>query len=267
MGILKKPLQRMVCGGCLTAISFCICAFFQIRIEAQLPPVLRPNAVHLTLVNGLSSDLTVRSDLLFDNSTGQVIQAYGVFVKANVDLDQLSKHANLSITLNEQVGECLANRSYHVQFDTTIRDRPSVTLLITDQICAHNPSLQVFNNFSNVLQKPVSGGAFAGVVFAVNDQLMSEAEANSSFEYRNDKISQEVAIDEMKSLDNDLDVGFAKYRELDVHIGGEYKLNLVKKYSSNMTKDIQINNALNLQPGGSYIIVVHNSPTNEVITT
>ena len=35
MNLLKKPLQRMVCGGVLAAISYVICGFIQIWVETK----------------------------------------------------------------------------------------------------------------------------------------------------------------------------------------------------------------------------------------
>ena len=253
-GLLKKPLQRMVVGGILGAISFIICGFFQMTIEGDLPAALNHNSVHLSIVNSLAKPITLNGNTLLFESNLKNVEAHGIFIKENVNLDNLKNNLNLNVKLDEQAGKCGAG-IYTLSLSPNINEKSSM-LFITERICdSSNPGIEVFD-FENVLKKSEGGDAMAGIVFASTNRILSEADGTVDIHFKNEKFDVSVTPNQTLSAGNQF-IGYAPYKELDVHIGGEYELIIVKVDNNNKADEVLVSKQLGLQQGGSYVIVIY----------
>ena len=238
--VLKKPLQRIVTGGTLAAIAFIICGFFQLSIEADLPTQLESGSTHLTLVNGLPTDIKIEGSSL-NSLIGREISRFDLLIEENTKINGL-ENFNIEIKVNESIGKCDPSVTYKVYLSGSINESTSV-LFITEKICETHNSIDVFN-FGNLLRKPEEGGAYIGVVFNMGELKLN---SSSHFLFKNKEFEKRLSP---TVLENN-GIGFLKYQELDVHIGGPYKLSLI---GPNET----IAGELDLKQGGSYFLVVNN---------
>ncbi|KAH9501884.1 solute carrier family 15 member 2 isoform X2 [Dermatophagoides farinae] len=60
---LYTPLKRIVIGGLLASLSFGVCGFFQLSIEAEAPVSMMPGHNHLAIVNNMPKNLTILSNI------------------------------------------------------------------------------------------------------------------------------------------------------------------------------------------------------------
>ena len=242
--ILKKPLQRIVTGGVLAAIAFIICGFFQLSIEADLPTQLESGSTHLTLVNGLSSSIKIESSTL-NALKGQEISKFDLLIEENTKTNDL-ENLNLKIRVNDRTPKCDPNIIYSVDFSSSVNESTSV-LFITEKICETPNSIDSIDvfNFGNLLKKPEEGGAYIAVVFNMGELILN---SSSSFLFKNKEFEKRLSPTEL-SVENNA-IGYLKYQELDVHIGGAYKLSLIGP-------DVTIPDELDLKQGGSYLLVIN----------
>ena len=244
VNILKKPLQRMVTGGILAAVAFIICGFFQLKIEGELPTQLNDNSIHLAIFNGMPANIKIESSS-FSSLNGLNIKQYDQHIEENVNINDL-KDFNITVKVNENFGQCDTSQTYSANLDSMV-SRESSLLFITQSICETTPTIHVFN-YTNVLEKPAEGGAYAGVLFAIDELTMY----NSTFLFKNEKLDETEKVILSSTQPTNYSVGYTQYAELDVHIGGDYSLTL--KTESNVT---EIKKDLKLDQGGSYILVIN----------
>ena len=142
INLLKRPLQRITTGGILAAASFIICAFFQLRIETELPPDLSANSTHLTIVNGLPTGITIDHGKLFENSKGSIeLEEYGIYKMENVHWDQWDTKYKFGIQLKYNVQNFpkrVAEKRFNAKFNQTFTH--GIILFITESICGTNTS-------------------------------------------------------------------------------------------------------------------------------
>ena len=60
---LYTPLKRIVIGGLLASLSFGVCGFFQLSIEAEAPVSMMPGHNHLAIVNNMPKNLNILSNI------------------------------------------------------------------------------------------------------------------------------------------------------------------------------------------------------------
>lgn len=80
--LLKKPLQRLVCGGVLAAVSFIISACIWLAIEAKNPVLPSEGNGQIRIYNTLPCNVTVTSTI---DPKGSFAIAQGDYYK-NIDL-------------------------------------------------------------------------------------------------------------------------------------------------------------------------------------
>ncbi|CAG2100098.1 unnamed protein product [Medioppia subpectinata] len=268
INFLKKSLQRIVCGGILAAVAFAICGFFQLSIETDLPPTLNDNSIHLTIVNGLSTPILLKNSFIFGDKS-ETIEKYGVLTKANLNIDEfISKGLSLDVSLtdNSKIAECSAKKDYSVTISKTFAK--GGILLITESICSANAkelSIFEFNQKIDILEKPKDGGSFAGVVYNIKDSVTKPVfnivnNNHITFRFNNseftDNFNSTTVGDPIVSGDTKRYVGYVPFiKELDVHLGGEYKLFLLEN-DTESAAHVAIEE-LGLYQGGAYIALVY----------
>lgn len=80
--LVRTPLQRIVCGGVLTAISFLISACISLALESTYPTLPGPNNAQLRIYNSLSC--TVKISIL--SISGDIIEIEQGQFYSNIDL-------------------------------------------------------------------------------------------------------------------------------------------------------------------------------------
>jgi hypothetical protein len=249
INLVKRPLQRITTGGILAAAAFIICAFFQLRIESELPPDLSANSTHLTIVNGLPTGITIEQTKLFENSKGLLeLDEYGMYKMDDVHWDQWGAKYEFKITLKNNVPYC-GGTSFTAKFNETFTD--GIILFITESICDNSNSFIEKYDFDDILKKPEDGGANIGLVFKIlNYDILT---SNGSFYFKNEEFEYSVNPTDAQ-IRNGSSVGFMSYEEIDIHKGGDYELYLDKSAKENLTR---IATDLSLQQGGSYLMLVY----------
>lgn len=81
--ILKKPLQRLACGGVLAAVSFIVSACIWLAIEAKNPILPSAGNGQIRIYNTLPCDVTITSDI---DPNGSFTILQGEYYK-NIDLE------------------------------------------------------------------------------------------------------------------------------------------------------------------------------------
>ncbi|CAG2100675.1 unnamed protein product, partial [Medioppia subpectinata] len=239
-GMLKKPLQRMVVGGVLAGLAFAICGFYQITIEKHLPPTLSGHSIHMSIVNGLNSKITVKNNLLFPEKSLS-LEKYNIHTVPNVDINELtSKWLTFNITLNDEtnIPGCLPNREYSMQLSPSFQR--SGILFITESICDPKNVLKIleFNKATDLLAKPEGGGALAAIAYNIRDSTTKPAlniknDAYITFKFKNSEFTEyfnstadfghPIVTGDTKRYE-----GYVSYKkELNVHKGGAYELLLL----------------------------------------
>jgi hypothetical protein len=247
VNVLKKPLQRITTGGILAAVAFIICAFFQLKIESELPPDLSANSAHLTIVNGLPNDITIKHESLFKDQDLD-LKMHGMYKMDNVHRDQWNNNYGFTIQFkNDFPSDCNGN-ALHATFNQNFTD--GLILFITESICSTDPFIEKYD-FNDILEKPKEGGANIGLVFQISNYDIHKV--NGSFKFKNEKFNYFVDPT-VAQIRNKASVGFASYEEIDIHQGGDYELYL----KDNATDHVQmIATDLSLQQGGSYLMLVY----------
>jgi type 1 fimbria pilin len=257
MNLLTKPLQRITTGGLLAALAFTICAFFQIWIEADLPPSVLDNSAHLTVINGLSVGIKVNQ--INTEKYNQTLEKYGLYTYENIKIDKWSKDSTIQIRLDASVGNCNA-QDYTAHFNGTIKD--GAILFVTESICAANSALILKYDFPKILTKPEKGGAYVGLVFDIKSFDYYE-KGNRSFLLKNEKFSKTVSPTNI-SESNGETTGLIAYTEIEIQKGGDYELFLLD-FGSNTDGNMKsIVKNLKLGGGASYIMVVSGNTDNEL---
>jgi hypothetical protein len=248
VNLLKKPLQRITTGGILAAVAFIICAFFQLKIESELPPDLSANSTHLTIVNGLPTNITIGHESLFANLKSEHLEENEIYKMDNVHWNRWSGNYYFTIELEKDIPHCGEKTKFNAKFNETFKD--GIILFITESICSTDPFIEKYD-FHNLLQKPEEGGANIGLVFKITNYDIHKV--NGSFKFENEKFSYYVNPNDTQ-LRNEASVGFTSYKEIDVHKGGDYGL----KFNNNATNEAKrIATDLSLQQGGSYLMLVY----------
>jgi solute carrier family 15 oligopeptide transporter 1 len=255
LNLLKRPLQRITTGGILAAAAFIICAFFQLRIESELPPDLSANSTHLTIVNGLPTNITIEHIKLFENSKDSIdLEEYGMYKMDDVHWDQWGAKYEFGIQLKNNVQnfpKCVAATTFNAKFNETFTD--GIILFITESICDTSDSFIEKYDFNDILKKPEDGGANIGLVFKIHNYNILESEGY----FENKEFSSSFNPTDTQ-IRNETSVGFMSYEELDIHKGGHYELYLVKNnYSTGGENTTEIATDLSLQQGGSYLMLVY----------
>lgn len=99
--ILKKPLQRLVCGGVLAAVSFVVSACIWLAIEAKSPVLPSAGNGQIRIYNTLSCEITVTSAI---EPNGTFTIAQGDYYK-NIDLVLNGENQTFSY---KATGNCLS---------------------------------------------------------------------------------------------------------------------------------------------------------------
>lgn len=106
--ILKKPLQRLVCGGVLASLSFVISACIWLVIEAKSPVLPSAGNGQIRIYNTLQCDVTVTSKI---DPNGTFAIARGDYYR-NIDLElQGNQTFEYSVT-----GSCLNTGGINGEF-------------------------------------------------------------------------------------------------------------------------------------------------------
>jgi hypothetical protein len=251
INLLKTPLQKITTGGILAAASFIICAFFQLRIESELPPDLSANSTHLTIVNGLPTNITIEHIKLFENSKGSIdLEEYGMYKMDDVHWYQWDTKYEFNITLKKDIPNCIP-KSVNAKFNQTFTH--GIILFITESICGTNTSNSFIEkyDYNDILKIPEEGGANIGLVFKIpNYDILT---SNGSFYFKNEEFEYSVNATDAQ-FRSETSVGVMSYKEIDIHKGGDYELSLNKSAKENITK---IATHLSLQQGGSYLMLVY----------
>lgn len=100
---LRTPLQRLVCGGVLAAVSFVISAGIWLAIEAKSPILPSEGNGQIRIYNTLQCDITVTSNV---DPNGTFAIAQGDYYK-NIDLE-LNGNATYTYSL---AGNCLTSET------------------------------------------------------------------------------------------------------------------------------------------------------------
>ncbi|CAG2165479.1 unnamed protein product [Oppiella nova] len=257
---LKKPLQRIVCGGVLAAVAFTICGFFQLTIESELPPILNANEFHLTIANGLDTEITLTNPVLFPAESTKTIGKYNILVKQNVNSKDLPQELlYLDIAFTTTVGLCSSTEPpTKIRLDSSVEK--GGVLYITEDICGEDKVLQTYNfdGKFDIMDKPADGGALTAVVFnfkGITD--IPDKGANVEFRFTNSEFTKDFKPKHINDTGEQQYIGFVPYNELDIHLGGEYTLEFLKSPNDSQVKPDTIKKDLDLKQGGSYIIVAH----------
>lgn len=97
---LRKPLQRLVCGGVLAAVSFIVSAGIWLAIEAKNPILPSEGNGQIRIYNTLACDINVASTV---DPSGSFVIAQGDYYR-NIDLEL----SNTNKTFDYKVtGECV----------------------------------------------------------------------------------------------------------------------------------------------------------------
>ncbi|GBM37469.1 Solute carrier family 15 member 2 [Araneus ventricosus] len=64
--LCRRPLQKMVAGGLLTAIAFIMSGFIQLQIEANLPDKMPPGIAEVSILNNSPCLLDIQGDRKYD---------------------------------------------------------------------------------------------------------------------------------------------------------------------------------------------------------
>ncbi|CAG2110384.1 unnamed protein product, partial [Medioppia subpectinata] len=267
-GMLKKPLQRIVVGGVLAGISFAICGFFQLSIENQLPPVISGHSIHVSIVNGLNSEIKVKNSLLFP-SESLTLEKYNVFTLNNVNIDELTSNGlTFNITLNDvtNIPGCLPNRDYFLKLSPGFQR--SGLLFITESICELTNELKIleFDQELNLLAKPANGGALAAIAYNIRDSVSKPVLNIKNDAYITFKLNNSAFTEYFNSTTNDGHpiitgdtkryVGYVPYKkELNVHKGGNYELLLLENDQDNLAHSAT--NGIELLQGGAYVSIIY----------
>ncbi|CAG2180330.1 unnamed protein product, partial [Oppiella nova] len=256
---LKKPLQRIVCGGVLAAVAFTICGFFQLTIESELPPILNANEFHLTIANGLDTEITLTNPVLFPADSTKTIDKYNTLIKENVNSKDLLTNLNLEIAFTRTVGACLNTEPAKIKLDSSVEK--GGVLYITEDICGQVDKVLQTYNFDgkfDIMDKPADGGALTAVVFNFKGiTVIPENGSNVEFRFTNSEFTKDFKPKHIDEIGEQQYIGFVPYNELDIHLGGEYTLELFKSPKDSQVKPDTIKKDLGLKQGGSYIIVAH----------
>ncbi len=250
INLLKKPLQRITTGGILAAVSFIICALFQLKIESELPPDLLANSAHLTIVNGLPTTITIKHEPLF---SGLKLEKYGIYKMDNVHSDQWNNNYGLTIELDDPPPQNCDGKSFEATFNGTFKD--GFILFITESICNTTNSIIEKYDFNDMLKKPEEGGANIGLVFKILNYNFHDSKGK--FWFKNEEFSNKFDPTDVQ-FQNEASEGFMSYKEIDIHKGGDYELHLMKNNESTAEADTKkIATDLSLQQGGSYLMLVY----------
>jgi len=106
-GLLKKPLQRMCAGGFLTATSFFISGFLELKMQSTYAKIPALGESHLHLMNNLPCHVAIR----ITDQGGSLITDQNIDEMANMVLRDLKVTPNDMLTVDMQVGEsCLKEK-------------------------------------------------------------------------------------------------------------------------------------------------------------
>ncbi|XP_054167957.1 solute carrier family 15 member 1-like [Oppia nitens] len=253
---LRKPLQRIVTGGIFAAIAFCVCGFFQLSIESELPPELKPNQIHWTVVNGLNASIKIDSPLIPEKDA--TIESYNLFIRENLKLNDLNNNLKFTITLDENAIIPGCNQKVYT-VDVNRKFDTGVIFMITENICSADPNIEIFN-FTNILSKTDKGGANAAVVFNLKNVDLVTDPSVPRFLFKTKDFSKAFSVEQVSAFDlGDNGIGVAGYTtyksDIDVKSGGKYELFLLRNGSTS-GGDREVSTDLQFGQGGSYIIIV-----------
>ncbi|GJQ78756.1 hypothetical protein Trydic_g2790 [Trypoxylus dichotomus] len=87
IGILKTPLQRLVTGGLMAAVSFIISACISLALEGEMPAQPMTGIGHFRIYNTLPFDCNMTFNAPQLNSTNTFIESMSFYENLNVEVD------------------------------------------------------------------------------------------------------------------------------------------------------------------------------------
>ncbi|CAG2113595.1 unnamed protein product, partial [Medioppia subpectinata] len=242
--LLKRPLQRMVAGGVLAGVAFAICGFYQLSIETELPPALSGHSIHVTIVNGLNSEITVKNSLLF--------------TEKSLSLDKYNIHTIPNVDINELTSKGLT-------FDITLTGGANIP--------GCSPNVEYSPQLSPGFQRSVNGGALAATVYNIRDLVSKPTlnimnDAYITFKFDNSEFVEyfnSTTSDGHPTITGDTKryEGYVPYKkELYVHKGGEYELLLLENdHDSSAHLAIK---GIDLLQGGAYLSIIYSDKNGKL---
>ncbi|XP_054707917.1 solute carrier family 15 member 1-like [Uloborus diversus] len=168
--LLQKPLQRMVAGGLLTALSFGLAGFMELKLEAGLPTIPLSGQSELTLINNSPCPLTISGT-------------------DNIALEKFQTHYLTGIPLNKNHSWTISSTNCNYTAAQVTASFTSTNPIESMMVTLSNGKLQYIK--TNETKEKVKGGEAQVRVFYSTDQ----ASGNISFSFRS-KDSEQILYPE-----------------------------------------------------------------------
>ncbi|XP_022258189.1 solute carrier family 15 member 1-like [Limulus polyphemus] len=239
--LLIRPLQRITLGGLLTAISFVIAGFLQIRIENTLPVIPSSGFSQVALINTAPCSVSIKSDILETKLAFN--QMYVV-----KDIKSGVPH---NLTFTPAPGECevqLASIDYVIQ----TASKGIHVLMVTSDL-----SKLLIHQVTDSLEKPENGDSNIRILYSFPSNLNTLVSNNGTFKLSGPN-DYELPIQNSSILyDTSEAVGSTEYTRV---LSGVYSLHLPVANSSEFSVKLP---SFELKMGGGYILTVAPDKTFE----
>ncbi|XP_022244026.1 LOW QUALITY PROTEIN: solute carrier family 15 member 1-like [Limulus polyphemus] len=234
---LTRPLQRIAVGGLLTASSFVIAGFLQLRIESTLPVTPASGFAQFGVINTLPCEL----DLAILSSNVTMKQMSSIFLKMCKLVAQ-----NLTFTTDS----CL-KISEKKEYTINLTSQQIQTLLVTSD----NENI-IFHKMEETLKKPEKGEVNIRIVFTLRQKLKEPPVMNSTFKIVGKEKEYYLPLNFEKTSPTDVIIGSTDYERI---IPGVYSLYIPAANDSLEEKffheDEEIG-TFEVRNGGGYLVTI-----------
>ncbi|XP_035204738.1 peptide transporter family 2-like isoform X1 [Stegodyphus dumicola] len=234
--LLKKPLQRMAVGGILTAASFVIAGFLELKLEGLDPVFPAPGYTEMTIIN--NSPCSIKIDKVGNLTVDTRIEAFDNKIVGNIARNTLNDWEFVTENCTE-----LSEPEFKKTFNST-SDIESMMITIYDR------KLEVLKTNDTKI-KAKSGKPRVRIFF--NTKYNFSNHPNSSFMVKKEgkRYLIEIENSEFPTL------GLTSYSEF---APGKYDIHTPLNATSH--NEIPVGN-IRVRSGGAYIISIYqNSPSD-----
>ncbi|XP_076351092.1 solute carrier family 15 member 1-like [Tachypleus tridentatus] len=242
--LLIRPLQRIIFGGLLTAVSFVIAGFLQIKIEDTFPVIPSPGFSQVVLINTAPCSVNIKSDLL---ETKLALNQMHV-------IKDIKSGVPYNLTFNPTPGECnfqLASIDYVIQ--TASKDIQ--VLMVTSDL-----SKLLVHQVAGSLEKPEKGDSYIRILYSFPSNVKSLVSNNDTFKLSGPKDYKLPIQNSDISYNTSEVVGSTEYTRV---LPGMYSLRLPVANSSKFSIKLP---SIEMKMGGGYLLTVAPDKTSELIT-
>ncbi|XP_076311823.1 solute carrier family 15 member 1-like isoform X2 [Tachypleus tridentatus] len=235
---LTRPLQRIAIGGLLTASSFVIAGFLQLRIENTLPVIPASGFAQLGVINTLPCKLD-----LISLSSNVTIESNELHILKDVKADVAQ-----NITFITESCQKISEKNIYTM---NLTSQQIQTLLVTS-----DDKDVIFHEMEDTLKKPEKGEVNVRIVFILKQNLKEPPEMNSTFKIVGKEKEYYLPLNFKRDSPSDLVIGSTDYERI---LPGEYSLYLPVANDSLEEKFFHMDEKVGTfegKNGGGYIVTV-----------